>query len=1280
MSSSTPTGGAPFDYLMPHLLITKGPQRDKAIALDLVRLTEKPLVLGRLAGEADVVLQTYQSKVSRKHISLSYRPDEAQLVVTDLGSANGTTLNGEYLAAPAPLFGGDTIGCGDVELVYIEPTLEAGLPLVLLPGQSQRVYLEDSVPGVARLEVIATDIPYLRLGAVCRLSPKHSFRIGRFSENDLQLVQEGEEALKVSRRHAEIRWANGTYIIRDLGAANPTWVRNNHLESVAPLEDEDVIQIGSTLLQYRAPRLPLIETGSQKRSVNLDNRCAILRFAAQRLLELGPQRLLLPTDRQVLIGRAEGNDLRLFDQSVSRRHARLFFEAQRFMLADLGSANGTRLNGQVIGGSAILQPGDRVQLGEFEFVFEEVEASQPDVSKNGNSEEAITSKDIFETFAPDKAASRSNGNSADLLVSLSEPVMLQLGAAATGEGVHADAGSPATEPRSSTHITGPQGPSITHPLRQIAPFDELDNDTFTLLAPYFKEVQYKPHQEMAREGQNRGAFFVILEGRVSISRALNERQRLVLGELEPGSMYGERSIFADQPFANRLEAITQVRALRLEENTFVRDLSRNRTVLTFFQQQVSAASAINWMNGTLLMRTLSEKTRHEMAKRLRYRVRSAGETLAEKGQPAEEFFLILGGTAKAYVSDSKGREVYLATLEEGDSFGDGIAVAGETYPMTVRAEGMVECYVLTRADFEGVLAKSGDPVASLGAGMGGLPLGAVLNRVGPFMNMPPQLVAKIAVEMRPKFFRKGEIIVRQDEAASAFYIVRTGQVEISFKTSEGETRADMRLGPGKYFGEDALLTGVPRPVTVTAVEDCDLLALYRNKLDDVLKLGESFNLAQYFTKQLRLRFRPKQVLDVDVSEHSSATGEHYYMLSRIGGEQFFRLHDRSYFLWNLMNGDNSLNDLSMAYFLEFKQLDLEGVSNLVGQLQAGGYLEVPTIDESLVNPDKQKPGLFSRLFNWRFEFKNIDRLFDRIYNYGGQVFFWRPLVLLIFAISLVGFGAFLYFAFAYKVKSGAEGSGAFSLLTIDSGAPLWLVIPLALFCNLILHEMAHGLACKSYGRPVLGGGFGWQSGPFLFVNTNEIWRETRRPRIFVNLAGPLCNALIAGACCLLIFLAPNNPALQSVLFQVAAVGYVLVYININPLLETDGYFALLDWWDMPGLRRKAIAYVRRKLFSPAQLRGVNLRDRGIYWRFAWIALGYTLFTLVQYLFISKILLKQFLQIFGNDFAAQTEWLSWALAIVVVVFLSWPLFIELKTVGRDEDEMEEAAAVARRRRK
>jgi predicted component of type VI protein secretion system len=64
------------------------------------------------------------------------------------------------------------------------------------------------------------------------------------------------------------------------------------------------------------------------------------------------------------IGRDISNDIVVNDSEVSRKHARLVLQAGSFVLEDLGSTNGTFVNGQRLMGPHVLKPGELIMLGE----------------------------------------------------------------------------------------------------------------------------------------------------------------------------------------------------------------------------------------------------------------------------------------------------------------------------------------------------------------------------------------------------------------------------------------------------------------------------------------------------------------------------------------------------------------------------------------------------------------------------------------------------------------------------------------------------------------------------------------------------------------------------------------------------------------------------------------------------------------------------------------------------------------------------------------------------
>jgi pSer/pThr/pTyr-binding forkhead associated (FHA) protein len=77
--------------------------------------------------------------------------------------------------------------------------------------------------------------------------------------------------------------------------------------------------------------------------------------------------LELPLDRDwIVIGRGRTADLVLAEATISRAHAAIGWDSEGFFMQDLGSTNGTKLNGQR-SARARLKDGDDLQLGKLQL-------------------------------------------------------------------------------------------------------------------------------------------------------------------------------------------------------------------------------------------------------------------------------------------------------------------------------------------------------------------------------------------------------------------------------------------------------------------------------------------------------------------------------------------------------------------------------------------------------------------------------------------------------------------------------------------------------------------------------------------------------------------------------------------------------------------------------------------------------------------------------------------------------------------------------------------------
>ncbi len=104
---------------------------------------------------------------------------------------------------------------------------------------------------------------------------------------------------------------------------------------------------------------------------------------------------------RAVIGRLAANDVALpADENVSRRHARLYLASAGFEIVDLGSSNGTSVNGQRIGASYRLRTGDRIRVGGTTFRFVEEAGGAWPLPAEGRPAAAPSADDVVVRTAP----------------------------------------------------------------------------------------------------------------------------------------------------------------------------------------------------------------------------------------------------------------------------------------------------------------------------------------------------------------------------------------------------------------------------------------------------------------------------------------------------------------------------------------------------------------------------------------------------------------------------------------------------------------------------------------------------------------------------------------------------------------------------------------------------------------------------------------------------------------------------------------------------------------
>ena len=294
------------------------------------------------------------------------------------------------------------------------------------------------------------------------------------------------------------------------------------------------------------------------------------------------------------------------------------------------------------------------------------------------------------------------------------------------------------------------------------------------------------------------------------------------------------------------------------------------------------------------------------------------------------------------------------------------------------------------------------------------------------------------------------------------------------------------------------------------------------------------------------------------------------MLRNTRTGSYLELDDRDVFLWHRLDGQNTIRDLLFAYAQAYGELALPRIEQTLHafasvDLVRGLHNQAPAAKPSLLR--RFGRALMRALLRMEISIKGIDPFMGWLYRAFGWRFFTRTGVCLLWTLILAGLYGF-WVARSHQRLFDVGGAGVWGAVIVGAG---YLVA-------LMVHEGAHALAVKSYGRTVTRGGFMViMAMPFAFVDTSDMWFGSRWSRLVVTLSGPLSTAAIAGGLSLGAAYLPD-PAAAGICFQLAFGLYLNTLYNVNPLMPLDGYQALSDALRLPRLRQEAMAYATRGIW------------------------------------------------------------------------------------------------------
>ncbi|MBN1963922.1 MAG: hypothetical protein JW910_04715, partial [Anaerolineae bacterium] len=145
-------------------------------------------------------------------------------------------------------------------------------------------------------------------------------------------------------------------------------------------------------------------------------------------------------------------------------------------------------------------------------------------------------------------------------------------------------------------------------------------------------------------------------------------------------------------------------------------------------------------------------------------------------------------------------------------------------------------------------------------------------------------------------------------------------------------------------------------------------------------------------------WRPRRKSGYALKKLTDHTGQTYWILKNLREDTYVRLSEEQVFIWEELDGDASVQDIAMAYMIQYGKLAVNSLILLLDQLQQKGFIEDPllnvygAVDASMA---RRRANVWWRrllraFLNKEFAIQGIDGLITRTHRLGGFLLFTLP--------------------------------------------------------------------------------------------------------------------------------------------------------------------------------------------------------------------------------------------------------------------------------------------------
>lgn len=235
-----------------------------------------------------------------------------------------------------------------------------------------------------------------------------------------------------------------------------------------------------------------------------------------------------------------------------------------------------------------------------------------------------------------------------------------------------------------------------------------------------------------------------------------------------------------------------------------------------------------------LLSELTEQPFMTVARAIRLRRVSDSTALVREGEPGQSVHVVVMGTARVVKPGPSGRRSTLATLGEGDIFGEMALITESPRVASVVADGGVDVFELSRSVLVDLGSHADTLKSVLSRHVSERMVNNLINLSPVFKALPKGQRRSLMRRFESRLFERDQAIIREGEPSGGLFIILDGMVKVT-RMHDGEQRTLNTLREGELMGEISLIHNSSATATCVATRRTMALFLSRKEFDQVVR-------------------------------------------------------------------------------------------------------------------------------------------------------------------------------------------------------------------------------------------------------------------------------------------------------------------------------------------------------------------------------------------------------------------------------------------------------------